>query len=72
MHLLGLGLEDSLSLLHREGKITLLHGGAPWAAVYCFPADGTLTVSVPAEGSVSAGLDNTGWAVATVSFGYIP
>ena len=72
MHLLGLGLEDYLSLLHREGKITLLHGGAPWAAVYCFPADGTLTVSVPAEGSVSAGLDNTGWAVAAVSFGYIP
>ena len=72
MHALGLGLEDYLSLLHREGEITIQKNGEPWAIVYCFPQDGVLTVSVPAEGSVSAGLDNTGWAVAAVALASDP
>ena len=72
MHALGLGLEDYLSLLHREGEITIQKNGEDWAVVYCFPQDGVLTVSVPAEGSVSAGLDNTGWAVAAVALASDP
>ena len=67
MHVTGLGLEDYLSLLRREGALTLERQGVPYAYLYCVPCQGDWAFAPPCEGSVLFSADNTGWAVAAVA-----
>ena len=67
MHALSMNLEDYLSLLRKEGKITICRENKPWAYLYCMPCEGNLSFRVPEKTIWQASADNTGYAVIAIA-----
>lgn len=67
MRTLGLGLEDYLLLLRREGAVTLLKDGQPCAYFFCVPEAEAVTLTVPRNAEVEISGDNTGSVIAAVT-----
>ena len=67
MHTLGLGLEDYLTLLRREGALTLYRNGEAYAYFYCAPTEEHWRLRLPAGAAAQFSLDNTGWAIAVIA-----
>ena len=67
MQVMGLGLEDYLSLLRREGALTLCRREEPYAYIYCSPLMGDWAFSPPCPGDLLCSADNAGFAIAAVA-----
>lgn len=67
MRTLGVGLEDYLLLLHREGECTLLRDGKPYAYLLCVPEAAFVTFQAPQGAAIEVSGDNAGYVVAAVA-----
>lgn len=67
MKALGLDLEDYLTLLHREGSLTLLRKGEPYAYIACQRECADFRLTVPENAAFQVSGDNTGWIVSAVA-----
>ena len=67
MHAMNLNLEDYLSLLRSEGKLTLYRNDQAWAHLYCFPCDGNLSIQIPEKTVYQVSSDNTGYAIIAIA-----
>ena len=66
LQLLETDLESYLSLLRREGSITLQRDGEIYCHIYCFPCTNSCYFPLPENARYEASADNTGWAVITL------
>ncbi len=68
MRALGLNFEDYLTFLRGAGGITYYENGIPRYAVLAKPWEGSASFSLPEGCAYEGSMDNTGWAVAAVTF----
>lgn len=67
MQLMQMGLEDYLSLLRQEERLTLYRDDVPYAFFYCTQTAENVTLNVLEDTQWMASADNTGWAVVTIA-----
>lgn len=67
MHALAMNLEDYLSLLHREGALTLCREENPWAYLYCLPMDENPVLPLPEKTGYQISADNTGCIIVAIA-----